>query len=112
MSVRTPPVPATRDLERLIEACDIVASEHAFQAYRLTELATPRTADETRHFAEMAAKYQAAHDQTRLLQSYTKKRVQRQAARGTLEQASLDQPDAVSRAGVATAYLDDEEAPV
>jgi hypothetical protein len=115
MSDRDPPptlMPASRDLNVIIAACDLVASELAFQAYRLENHVAPRTADEVRHFAQMKEEYESAAKTTRKLMKYTERRLRRAEERGTLEQASFDSSVSIDGDGRAQAFTDDEDAPV
>jgi hypothetical protein len=103
--------PATRSLEELIRACAVVADEAAFQAMRLKEHVNPRTESEAEHHAALREQYLEAEMTVRRLGKYHQKRLERLRERGTLDQASFDQPGAITD-GKANAFIDDSEAPV
>jgi hypothetical protein len=105
------PTPLTRDIATIVTACDIVASEMMYQVYRIDHHITPSTEQEGEHLAALRAVYAAGAEGVRKLQSYQRKRLERQRERGTLTQESFNQPGAIDPAGRAQAFTDDDEAP-
>lgn len=116
MSERAPDdesvLPSTRDLTEIIAACDALIPEVRFQSYRLREHVDPRTEEERRHFTEMREDYDVAERALKRLRRYHMKRVKRLEERGTLDQKSFDQVGTIDPLGRATAFTDDNEAPV
>jgi hypothetical protein len=103
-------VPATRALQELVRACEVVADEAAFQAYRIKEHVTPRTESEAADLARKREDYIAAERTIRRLFHYHRRRLERLQTTGTLKQDSFDQPDAADD-GKAQAFTDDTGSP-
>lgn len=70
-------VPITRDLEKIIDACEIVAAELRFQAQRLDQVKLqPRDEEEGEFLHDLAVRYTKAASTVSKLQVYHQKRVQ------------------------------------
>lgn len=96
-------VPATRDLSKLIEACQTVESELHFQMDRLDTMVQARTPEEADFHVRLRKGYAEAHRFVGILRKYQAGRLARQQA--GVEEVAGGGIDELGRAG---AFLDEE----
>lgn len=70
--------PASRSLEEIVAACEIVQTELNFQIRRLDEHVRPRTETEKEYFVNMREGYDKAQYWTGILKRYHEGRILRQ----------------------------------
>ena len=75
-----PNEPVTRNLEKLVEACEIVESELGFQLHRLTEHVRPRTDSEEEYHENMKNGYANARRWVGIMKRYHMGRLERERA--------------------------------
>lgn len=99
--------PVTRDLTRIVEACEIVEAELRFQVERLTQQVRPERSDsDPEHLGDLRDGYDNAARYVRILGNYQRGRVERQGRSPAAEAPVSVASDTFDEHGRVIAHVD------